>query len=126
VSQSIIWDDLLAKAYINLDVIEFVRSVRQDLVTCILSNCTEEGKIKIQEDIGQDHPFDFILSSSDFGAQKPAPEAYAGMLDTIGIKAEDCIFFDDRTANVEGAKFVGIQAYLFEDVGQLMRLVVPT
>jgi len=53
-------------------------------------------------------------------------EEALGMIETIGVKATDCIFFDDRIANVEGAKAFGIQAYLYEGVDQLKKLVVPT
>lgn len=126
VSQDLIWDEVLVKSFIDRDVIEFIGGVSGHLVTCILSNCTKEGKIKILRDIGEDSPFDFILSSSDFGATKPAPEVYHGMLETIGVKAEDCILFDDRPPNVDGAKAVGIQAYLFEGIEQLKKLVIPS
>jgi HAD superfamily hydrolase (TIGR01509 family) len=125
ISSDFIFDAVLAKSYINQEVIEFVRSVSQDRVTGILSNCNEEGKIKIRHNLGENHPFHYILSSSDFGAKKPAPEVYHGMLETIEVRAEHCTFFDDRLANVEGARAVGIQAYLFEGVEQLRKLVRP-
>ena len=125
ISSNFIFDKVLGKSYIDTEVIEFVRSVSQDLVTGILSNCNDEGKVKIVNNIGKDHPFDYILSSSDFGAKKPAPEIYHGMLETIDVGAEDCIFFDDRLANVESARAVGIQAHLFEGVEQLRKLVRP-
>ncbi|MFW9834855.1 MAG: HAD-IA family hydrolase [Candidatus Thorarchaeota archaeon] len=123
ISSNFIFDQVLGNSYIDHEVIEFVRSVSQNLVTGILSNCNDEGKVKIADNIGKDHPFDYILSSSDFGAKKPAPEVYHGMLETIDVRAEDCIFFDDRLANVEGARTVGIQAYLFEGIEQLRKLV---
>jgi putative hydrolase of the HAD superfamily len=66
------------------------------------------------------------MSSSDFGFKKPQPEVYQSMLARIDVRAEDCLFFDDRTTNVEGAKAIGIQAYLFESVEQLRRSIVPT
>jgi putative hydrolase of the HAD superfamily len=126
VSQDVIWSEVFASDYIDTRVIEFVMSVRHSLVTSILSNCNIEGKVKIHEILGDENPFDYILTSADFGVRKPHPEIYYGMLETIGMTAEDCIFFDDRQGNVEGAKDVGIQAYLFEGVEQLRKLVVPT
>jgi putative hydrolase of the HAD superfamily len=125
ISSNFIFDKVLGKSYIDHEVIEFVRSVSQHLVTGILSNCNEEGKVKIQGNLGENHPFHYILSSSDLGAKKPAPEVYRGMLEIIDVRAEDCIFFDDRLANVEGASVVGIQAYLYGGVEQLRKLVRP-
>lgn len=123
VSQEFLWNDVLAKSHIDLEVIDFVRSVRQDFVTGILTNCSKESKVIILDTLGENHPFDYVLSSSDFGAKKPESEVYRLLLDTIDVSAKECVFFDDRLANVEGAKAVGIQAHLFEGVEQLKRLV---
>ena len=43
-------------------------------------------------------------------ALKPDREIYEILLDKYGLKAEECLFFDDRADNVEGARNVGIQA----------------
>ena len=41
---------------------------------------------------------------------KPDREIYEILLEKYSLKAEECLFFDDRMDNVEGAKKVGIQA----------------
>ena len=43
-------------------------------------------------------------------ALKPDREIYEILLKKYDLKAEECLFFDDRAANVEGAKNVGIRA----------------
>ena len=43
-------------------------------------------------------------------ALKPDREIYEILLEKYSLKAEECLFFDDRMDNVEGAKKVGIQA----------------
>ena len=43
-------------------------------------------------------------------ALKPDREIYEILREKYGLKAEECLFFDDRADNVEGAKKVGIQA----------------
>ena len=43
-------------------------------------------------------------------ALKPDREIYEILLEKYGLKAGECLFFDDRADNVEGAKKVGIQA----------------
>ena len=43
-------------------------------------------------------------------ALKPDREIYEILLEKYNLKAEACLFFDDRADNVEGAKKVGIQA----------------
>jgi putative hydrolase of the HAD superfamily len=41
-----------------------------------------------------------------------------------GLAADpaDVVFFDDRPANVEGARAMGIEAHVFTDAAQLERL----
>lgn len=41
---------------------------------------------------------------------KPDREIYEILLEKYSLKAEECLFFDDRMDNVEGAKKAGIQA----------------
>ncbi len=41
---------------------------------------------------------------------KPQPEIYRILLDTYGLKAEECLFFDDRADNVQGAIDAGMQS----------------
>jgi putative hydrolase of the HAD superfamily len=59
--------------------------------------------------------FKDIIVSADLGALKPDPKIYQNLLDKHQLKAEECVFFDDLLTNVEGAKGVGMQAFLFID-----------
>lgn len=45
---------------------------------------------------------------------KPDPAIYRLLCDKYGLKAEECLFFDDRQINVDAAIEVGMQAVLFE------------
>jgi putative hydrolase of the HAD superfamily len=54
--------------------------------------------------------------SSRIGAVKPHPAAYAALIETLGIPAERCVFFDDRIENVEGASDAGLCSHLWRGV----------
>ncbi|MFX1482626.1 MAG: HAD-IA family hydrolase [Promethearchaeota archaeon] len=125
-TQDFFWKEVLAKNYYDREIIEFVRGIRQHFVTGILTNCDRESKLEIIRNLGPDHPFEQILSSSDFGAVKPEERIFHSLLETLDVKPESCIFFDDRIKHVEGARAVGIQAHLFEGIEQLRKLVRPT
>lgn len=45
---------------------------------------------------------------------KPEPEIYTILLNTYGLKPEECVFLDDRADNVEAARKMGIHGILFE------------
>ena len=44
---------------------------------------------------------------------KPDRRIYSLLLDTYGLKAQECMFFDDRQVNIDAARQLGIDARLF-------------
>ncbi len=57
--------------------------------------------------------FRVTLFSGDVGCVKPDAEIYRLLLDRLGAAPADCLFFDDRQSNVDGAKALGIKAHLW-------------
>jgi putative hydrolase of the HAD superfamily len=64
-------------------------------------------------------PFTKRFFSCYLRAVKPEPAAYQAVLDDLGARPEEVVFFDDRPANVAGAAAFGIDARVFEDPAQL-------
>jgi len=118
-SQDVLWDDVFEISTYDKELIEFVRGIKGKFRVGILTNCDKESKIQILEELGDNHPFDFVFSSSDFGVAKPNPAIFEKLLERIGAKANQCVFFDDAIANVEAAQDVGVHAFLFEDLDHL-------
>ncbi|HKZ45146.1 MAG TPA: HAD family phosphatase [archaeon] len=63
--------------------------------------------------------FDAVIASCDVGMMKPDREMYELVLKKLGVAAEECVFIDDNSNNVEGAEKVGMKAILFKDAKQL-------
>jgi len=61
---------------------------------------------------------DAALSAALLGVSKPAPEAYLAMARALGQRPEDCLFVDDRPDCVEGARRVGMRAWLLDRRGR--------
>lgn len=59
--------------------------------------------------------FDGVVVSSDVHIIKPDVEIYKYLLDEYGLKAEECLFIDDREENVNGAKKSGMNGVIFEN-----------
>ncbi|WP_425425363.1 HAD-IA family hydrolase [Amycolatopsis saalfeldensis] len=53
-------------------------------------------------------------SPATVGCAKPDPEIFRLLLEKLGAEPADCLFFDDRQSNVDGARAVGIQAHLWD------------
>ncbi len=58
--------------------------------------------------------FDGLLFSGPIGLVKPEKKIFEHLLNQFDLKAEECLFIDDAPRNIEGAKQVGIQGYLFD------------
>ena len=66
--------------------------------------------------------FDGTLISCDVKLVKPMPEIYLRMCQTFGLRADECFFIDDSTANVEAARYTGMHGVVFfEDMARLRR-----
>jgi len=59
--------------------------------------------------------FEKTYYSWQTGFVKPDIEAYKYILDDQGLKSEECVYFDDSSTNIEAAKSLGINAFVFKD-----------
>ena len=73
--------------------------------------------------------YDFIreihgkIVSSHVHLCKPDKKIYELLLDKYDLKASECIFFDDNFENVSAAKELGIQAVLFKDIEEAVKML---
>lgn len=49
---------------------------------------------------------------------KPNADIYELLLDKYDLKAQECVFLDDRTDNIEGARKVGMHGIVFQNYEQ--------
>jgi len=59
--------------------------------------------------------FEKTYYSWQTGFVKPDIEAYQYILDDQDLKPEECVYFDDSPTNIEAAKSLGINAFVFEN-----------
>ncbi|MEO1661497.1 MAG: HAD family phosphatase [Pseudomonadota bacterium] len=62
--------------------------------------------------------FEHATVSAEIGALKPSREIFEHALNTNALNPEETVFFDDVPRNVDGAKAVGINAFVFTDAAQ--------
>lgn len=62
--------------------------------------------------------FDGIILSGTIGIAKPGKEIFEYMLDKFNLQARECLFIDDNAKNIETAKALGINGYLFDGDAQ--------
>jgi putative hydrolase of the HAD superfamily len=55
------------------------------------------------------------IFSCEISSNKPEPAIYKKLIAALGCEAREIAFFDDLPANVEGAKALGISAFVWQD-----------
>ena len=58
--------------------------------------------------------FDGVFVSSDYLMLKPDVAIYEKFLEKYGLKADECLFIDDREENVSGARKAGMNGFVFK------------
>ena len=62
--------------------------------------------------MGLSQRFSRTFLSHETGHLKPSPESYLVALDGLGLSPKEVVFLDDSGSNVDGARRLGIDAYL--------------
>lgn len=57
--------------------------------------------------------FDGVVVSAEVGMLKPDPKIFTLLLQTYGLSASETVFLDDMPHNVDGARAVGMESFLF-------------
>ena len=65
--------------------------------------------------------FDGVVASANEKLVKPQPEIYRLCLERFGLKAEECLFVDDREINLAGAEVCGIRTLRFAGTEQFLK-----
>ena len=65
--------------------------------------------------------FDGGVASCEVKVNKPDPRIYQALLDKYHLRADECIFIDDRADNLVAASALGFGIYEMHGVGTLLR-----
>lgn len=65
--------------------------------------------------------FDGGVASCEVKVNKPDPRIYQALLDKYRLRADECIFIDDRAENLLPASALGFGIYEMHGVGTLLR-----
>lgn len=61
--------------------------------------------------VGLHQRVDVALSAQQIGASKPEPRAYLAICEALAARPDECVFFDDVAAWVQGAREAGLRAF---------------
>ncbi len=106
--------------------LESLRKLKQDYKIYMLSNTNQimfDSKIKEefeQEGLTVNDYFDGIVTSFEVHASKPDARIFQAVIDRLGLKPEETLFFDDSERNLEAAREFGFETWLVEPSHEFM------
>lgn len=65
--------------------------------------------------------FERIFASHEIGMRKPEPAAFRHVVEAIGTRSGQVLFFDDSAENVRGARQAGLQAVQVKSTADIAR-----
>ena len=99
----------------NLPMVEFAADLRRaGYKTAILSNMERRMLGALRAKLPWLDQFDVQIYSCEVGMVKPEAEIYQLCCQRLGYAPEQALFLDDKKPNVEGARRVGLEAYLYQ------------
>lgn len=105
---------------VSLEYIRLYPGVKQALAALrasgyrlwLLSNAQRVFTAYELEELGIAGSFDGIFLSSDFGCRKPDQRFFEALLETRGLKREDCLMIgNDLTCDIGGAQRAGLDTF---------------
>jgi HAD superfamily hydrolase (TIGR01509 family) len=98
------------------EFVDYAKSLREKgLKVFVLSNNFKERTTYYRQNLSEIFKdLDGAYFSWETGFVKPDSEAYKKILNDNGLKAEECLYFDDSDRNIEAARNLGIHAKKFE------------
>ncbi len=89
--------------------------------TGVLSNMHQDMIAYARRNFAWLRDFDHLTLSAEVSLVKPDAAIYEHSLRGLGVAAPEALFIDDREANVQGARSVGMRAMLFQSPAQLRK-----
>jgi putative hydrolase of the HAD superfamily len=115
------WDkEMWSRA--NKEMTDWFASLRAaGYKTALLSNMQADMIAHVRAKFPWLKDFDQQIFSSELRLIKPDPALYRRALEKLGTQAAETVFIDDRKENVEGARAVGMKAFLYRTMPELRR-----
>lgn len=107
----------------NEEMIAAAISIAGHYRTAILTNNVKEWAD--WREIASAHQFHLVIDSSEVGMRKPEPGIYLLTCERLGVRPERAAFVDDISANVEGARAVGLHAIQFTNTAEVLGELGP-
>jgi epoxide hydrolase-like predicted phosphatase len=116
-----VWPEIKARNILNQELIALIIELKKKYKIGLLSNFTYPWISELLEEYDLRQYFDELLISSQEKMIKPDPQFFYKMLERLDVEPQEAVFADDKQSNVDGAKKLGIHAFLFTTTEQFKK-----
>jgi putative hydrolase of the HAD superfamily len=102
------------------DVMDIISSLKKRYKVALLSNVIKMYSEQHRKS-NRYSMFDPVILSDEVGMRKPEKEIYELTLNKLGMKADECVFIDDKERNIIPAREMGFKTILFKDAEQMKK-----
>lgn len=111
---------LMSSRRLNIELRDFLASLRPQYQTAILSNASSDARRSFTDVYHLDRCVDTMVISAEEGIAKPDARLYEICLERLGISAAQALFLDDKLENIEAARQLGMRAVQFHNNPQAL------
>ena len=99
---------------VQKEMVDLIKVLGKSYTVCCLSNASDFD-VLMDKETKVDMLFDTYINSCNTKSKKPELKIYQMTLDKLELKAEECVFIDDREEYLGPARKLGINTILFEN-----------
>ncbi|MEN8252618.1 MAG: HAD-IA family hydrolase, partial [Patescibacteria group bacterium] len=103
---------------VKKEMVELIENLKENYTVCCLSNASDLDVI-MDTETGIDMLFDIYVNSCETHSKKPEQQIFEIALEKLNVKADECIFIDDREKYLLTPEKMKFKVLLFENVQKL-------
>jgi putative hydrolase of the HAD superfamily len=107
-------DEFFAGDVIDLNIVNFLRSMKSQRKVGLISNAWSGLRAYIEREKFDD-AFHHMIISAEVGAMKPSAKIYEVALEQLQVEAKEAVFVDDVIENIKACEKLGMKGIHFKD-----------
>ena len=110
--------DFWSSEQLDTVLVQFIQSLRPKYKIGILSNAWSDARYFHNTKFKMNTWSDAAVYSAEVKLCKPDPRIYQLILDQLQLPADECVFVDDKPANIQSAQVLGMRGVLCRETQQ--------
>lgn len=94
---------------------ETIKKIKKNFKTGLVTASSREQTKSILEEVGLEHYFDIIVTSSNVGRNKPYPDSYLLAAEKLNAKPQECVVIEDSLTGIQTSNNAGMPCIIIRN-----------